>query len=357
MKSQVRSGFTLIELLVVIAIIGVLIALLLPAVQAAREAARRSQCVNNLKQIGLGLHNYHSSNDCFPTGGINNGNAIPTGNTAWNGMSAQALMLPYMEQGAIYNSINFSIYSIGGTYTVNGITVTGGGDWINTTARLTVINTFLCPSDPNARSGANINSYMSSMGTTAQANPGTTTGLFSCGTTYGVRDCLDGTSNTVAYSEKLCGNPSNKNYRGNAITNAGTVVGGLDMSQATLAATLITDLQTCSTAFTSAATTTGTNVVTNCGQWWIVGGQTFSMFNTIVTPNSKQYAFGTCRKDCANCSPDSSQYINASSQHSGGVNCLMADGSVKFIKDSIAQMVWMGLGTRGGGETIGADQY
>ncbi len=96
MFSKTKRGFTLIELLVVIAIIGVLIALLLPAVQAAREAARRSQCTNNLKQIGLGLHNYHSSHNTFPLGGVCNSGGY--GCVAWNGMSAQALMLPFMEQ-------------------------------------------------------------------------------------------------------------------------------------------------------------------------------------------------------------------------------------------------------------------
>src|SRR4051794_12268419 len=104
-----RRGFTLIELLVVIAIIAVLIALLLPAVQAAREAARRAQCVNNLKQIGLALHNYHQSNDRFPIGGACSNSPVPC--NTWNGFSAQAQMLPQMEQQAMFNSINFMLLS------------------------------------------------------------------------------------------------------------------------------------------------------------------------------------------------------------------------------------------------------
>src|SRR5947209_2445068 len=104
LKARRRAGgFTLIELLVVIAIIAVLIALLLPAVQAAREAARRAQCVNNLKQIGLAIHNYHSANGCFPVGGANTTN-FNKATSAWGSWSAHALMLPYMEQTQIYNA-------------------------------------------------------------------------------------------------------------------------------------------------------------------------------------------------------------------------------------------------------------
>src|SRR5215467_7753982 len=108
-----RRGFTLIELLVVIAIIAVLIALLLPAVQAAREAARRSQCVNNLKQIGLALHNYHQTNDKFPPGGVctqSNAGCV----NQWNGHSVVGMMLPFMEQQAVYSTINFSLTSDNG---------------------------------------------------------------------------------------------------------------------------------------------------------------------------------------------------------------------------------------------------
>ena len=108
-RRNTRPGFTLIELLVVIAIIAVLIALLLPAVQAAREAARRSQCVNNLKQLGLAMHNYESTHQSFPLGG-NNGPGGPTtyDNRYWGAWSTQTMLLPYMEQTAIYQAINFN---------------------------------------------------------------------------------------------------------------------------------------------------------------------------------------------------------------------------------------------------------
>jgi len=139
-----RSGFTLIELLVVIAIIAVLIALLLPAVQSAREAARRTQCVNNLKQIGLALHNYHQSVGAFPLGaseyqinGVVNNNATRTNNFQWDNWSCHVMILPYMEQTTIYNACNFSV---GNNEGVNF--------WINSTVTLSRVTGFICPSDP-----------------------------------------------------------------------------------------------------------------------------------------------------------------------------------------------------------------
>jgi len=190
-----RRGFTLIELLVVIAIIAVLIALLLPAVQAAREAARRAQCVNNLKQMGLAMHNYHSVADCFPLGAslaaLNN-----TDLEGWSAWSGQALMLSYMEQTAIYNAINFNF----NTPYHGGVLCAA----VNSTAYQSKINSFLCPSDGNAGNN-NINSYDLCVGTTSQNLPTITTGLFALQTKYGLRDCNDGSSNTIAASEALVG--------------------------------------------------------------------------------------------------------------------------------------------------------
>jgi len=194
MRSQSSRGFTLIELLVVIAIIAVLIALLLPAVQAAREAARRAQCVNNLKQIGLALHNYHSTHDSFPLGASQ---YIPTNAFHWDNWSAQALLLINLEQAAIYNAANFM------TGTNNGSNFN-----INSTVTQSRLAFFMCPSDGNAgsvtvtTSGVNDpldNSYVGCIGTTTLSprgsNPSTSnnwtqgcTGLFWYYRSYGIRD-------------------------------------------------------------------------------------------------------------------------------------------------------------------------
>lgn len=131
-----REGFTLIELLVVIAIIAVLIALLLPAVQAAREAARRSQCVNNLKQLGIALHNYHDVAGAFPVSFAQYGADVPTPNATYH--SIFTMLLPQLEAGNIYNSVNF------------GLRI---DNLANSTGLLSVINVFMCPSDPSPRLG------------------------------------------------------------------------------------------------------------------------------------------------------------------------------------------------------------
>ena len=219
-KVETRRGFTLIELLVVIAIIAVLIALLLPAVQSAREAARRGQCSNNLKQIGLGMHNYHSSFGSFPIGAsYTPGYGPPPGgyDASWGTWNAQGLMLGYLEQGGLYNSSNFS-WSVG----------FGPGFLINSTVSQAILSVFVCPSDglsPIRASGqwgnisqkscfqwtGSTNNYFASLGTSTAYGQGAggvtpTTGVFTQGgTANGVQAVSDGTNNTIAFGEGLIG--------------------------------------------------------------------------------------------------------------------------------------------------------
>jgi prepilin-type N-terminal cleavage/methylation domain-containing protein/prepilin-type processing-associated H-X9-DG protein len=354
-----RRGFTLIELLVVIAIIAVLIALLLPAVQAAREAARRSQCVNNLKQIGLGMHNYHSSINSFPYVAAPQPvtfTAPPGYTTTWSNWSAQALMNGYMEQTPIYNACNFG----------------WAPEWannpsylINSTAYLTKIPVFLCPSDGNAGKNGFINSYAASVGTTTIGYPGgpgpnnqggaqggISAGVFGYQVNYGIADITDGTSNTIAFSEWTVNNPLGKSPGRATDANGLTATGYPDISSVVNAVTLVqNDIKACSQAWMTGTQGNGPGIT------WATGAMGYTLFNTVIPPNgSGQLAWQACRNGCC-AQSQHADYNNATSFHSGGVNVLMADGSVKFIKNTINMTTWWAIGTRADGEVLSSDAY
>jgi prepilin-type N-terminal cleavage/methylation domain-containing protein/prepilin-type processing-associated H-X9-DG protein len=346
-----RRGFTLIELLVVIAIIAVLIALLLPAVQAAREAARRIQCVNNLKQIGLGLHNYHEAIGCFPMGSSANGAGVPYFYSGPHGLSAQAQMLGFLELTALYNSINMCFGVAAGT-------VPAG--YIQYTAYTTKVAIFMCPSDPNVGVAVSpggetlLNSYFDSFGTTTtqstvQMIQGST-GLFTWWRSYRIANCTDGTSNTIAFSEGLVGDGST------ADVNRATGVFGVALASAEVYdasanwPAVQAGMQLCNAAYSSA-----TNISNVSGNFWMRGGAADTLFNTVATPNSQVNPWSWCTD--APSQNNECEFSKAGSYHPGGVNILMADGSVRFAKDSINQATWWALGTKANGEVISSDSY
>jgi prepilin-type N-terminal cleavage/methylation domain-containing protein/prepilin-type processing-associated H-X9-DG protein len=313
-----RAGFTLIELLVVIAIIGVLIALLLPAVQQAREAARRIQCTNNLKQLGIALHTYLDSNGQFPLGAV--GRVVSSGDYPSNSYRQPFVvaLLPYYEQLALYNSYNFDL-------NFNHIA--------NTTTRVTWINVYQCPSDTRqmfqqASGSTFVNfdakgNYGLNWGANTFWNQGAGNGVrlapFYIG--YGARmaDITDGTSGTLAMME---------------------------MRQAPSPNGTPPDIDRRARLW---------NDDTACYQ-----------ISTRMPPNSRLPDYSRCVNDPARALPCINNnnataardfYLGARSRHPGGVNGLLCDGSVRFFKDSIALPVWQGLSTSSGGEVISSDSY
>jgi prepilin-type N-terminal cleavage/methylation domain-containing protein/prepilin-type processing-associated H-X9-DG protein len=363
MPSLNRRGFTLIELLVVIAIIAVLIALLLPAVQSAREAARRAQCVNNLKQIGLGMHNYHSTHGSFPLGGTKAWLAYgATGgyNTSWGSWSSLGLMLGYLEQQPLYNASNFSWAN------------TMGIGWsINTTVTNSLVSIFICPSDgmspspppPNSQWSGRTNNYFASVGTTIAYQGGAdTTGIFTqAGRAYGAQTVSDGTSNTIAFGEAVVGPDSQYHTTGpiqlfrngtNIRTGSSAVPANNLFDASSNFTAVMADLNTCQAA-SLASTSTNQD---DKGERWAQDDGGFSIFNTVVPPSSIQWSFACCNwTGASGC--DDGYYMSANSMHSGGANFLFSDGSVHFLKSSIAIQTYWALGTRGNGEVISSDQY
>ena len=338
-----RPGFTLIELLVVIAIIAVLIALLLPAVQSAREAARRIQCVNNLKQIGLALHNYHDRNNTFPPAAISKGGSDASQwylGTWWGWL---ALSLPGMEQTPLYNSCNFSLDNFAPA---------------NTTVSLTIVSSFLCPSDTagvlftnlqgvtmgpgganfgNVYTGA-VSNYVGSWGDTRTGNP--------------AWDQLSGDSGGGYFSDTNFG--CNNTYRG--------IFGDCSDAQGT-------SISSC-TDGTSNTLLTGENSPSYNGALaWVNGDGTYAStvvplnWFTYLKDNQVDTDGSTCSFGLLNslsgphCFRNQTYNYGFKSKHPGGANFGFADGSVKFLKQSINPRVYNALGSRAGGEVVSADQF
>ncbi len=364
-----RAGFTLIELLVVIAIIAVLIALLLPAVQAAREAARRAQCTNNMKQIGLGLHNYHSPNNSFPgVYGARNVSNPPEIRGTWGAWSAQSLLLPYIESTNIYNACNFSLCNRDN----------GAGQLQNQTAIGQRIASFLCPSSPlpvgndgpYAKPG---NNYFASVGASMAFNADSINnmpasawpnGIFMVmGPSIGIRDITDGTSNTIAFGEWRTGDfDTTKLSIPQDVINlrqppAGAGWGSPLWNMPAGASTFQAWLNSCAGAARGSVLGSSDPWQTNMsylGQSWHQGMFGWTMGNTLLAPNPSVPNCRTCSWDG---DWDCEGMYGLSSFHPGGGNVLMADGSVRFIKASTNMRTMWALGSRANGEIISADSY
>lgn len=331
MNSRITKGFTLIELLVALSIIGIMIALLLPAVMSARESSRKSQCNNNLKQIGLALHSYHSVHNVFPYYMNNYWFANLPPNASRASFAAHVRLLPYLEQAALANSINYDLEGYGLTLVVN---------LANQTSRNTTVRTFLCPSDGTAFPEFAGNNYRGNLGIGPQWGPNVESpdsggGFYDhVAGTIGASAFHDGLSHTIAYSERVRG--------------TGTKGGGVperDYSPLNYTDAPLRDadfaLQWCRVA----AREFGMTHVKS-GEMWILERREFTSYCHAQEPNgsipdSLQFDY-----------PTSWGISTARSMHFGGVNALAADGSTRFVQETINRNVWRALGTRAGGELV-----
>ena len=345
MAAQRHRGFTLIELLVVIAIIGVLIALLLPAVQAAREAARRSQCSNNLKQIGLGLLNYEGIAGAFPPSTVSSG----AGNTvAWtNGFSVHCRILPFMEQGVAFDALNFNFNHLSAT---------------NTSVVTIAVAIFTCPSDENkdARTpfppftGLSATASVTSYGVNSGDwfvwngfNGPENRGVFGPNRSRRIAEFRDGTSQTLMAADVLVYQPLRRCSMQLANVNDPNAIPPSPNA----------DPYTVAPEYGSTACSLGA-----AHGFWADGNAHETAMTTAWPPNTRingHNGEGILDLETRLFAQGGPTYaaLTARSAHPGGVSALFCDGSVHFIKESIAGTTWRALGTVKGGEVVSADAY
>jgi prepilin-type N-terminal cleavage/methylation domain-containing protein len=317
MNHSERNGFTLVELLVVIAIIGILVALLLPAIQAAREASRRSQCGNNLKQLAVAMHNYHDVHKRFPPGQyVYIDSTLPLD---WNRYSWFFSILPQVEQQAMFELYDAHLRAPKGPLSSYSYTE------LKDDIKKAVVPTFLCPSDPanpkteNGSSTTNqqgfhgnymLNAGDSYFNSGGYANSAQLDGVFFVLSKTGFRDIVDGTATTLLASEIIL------------VADGGVGSGQEDIR----------------------------------GRYHNVR-HAGALFSTLFPPNTSQpdrhnYCLNkVARAPCTATGTD--VVVSARSYHTGGVNASLADASTRFINQSIDLTVYHALGTRQGGDVVG----
>jgi len=308
---QVRRGMSLIETMVVLAIAGVLICLLLPAVQSARGASRRIQCVNNLRRFGVAVHTYLAAYQVFPSG---------TGAVADHGQSLHVRLLPELELAALYNSYNLSVFIADSTPT--------------RTALETAVSMFLCPSDPLARVG--MTNYPGCLG----AAPFPAGWGFFC---EGTKPFLisDGMAQTVAMSEFLVG-------RADAVERLRRVFEPTDINTGPPAG-LVEFTKRC-TGLVGEVPIPSTNLASLAGRCYFVSMSPFSTYTHTMPMNQP-----SCRNTIRSAKIGVYDAFTASSLHPGGVNCLFADGRVRFVRETVNVDVWRALATCAGGKLTSED--
>ncbi len=341
MPLQRRSGFTLIELLVVIGIIGLLVALLLPAVQAAREAARRMQCSNQLKQIGLALHNYTSVHSILPFG---KGPSYP-GAPVYARWSQHALILPYMEQMPLWEQLNFNFPpetpGMGGVLAFMPAYANPGGQ--NAIGSRTPVAGFMCPSDPAPSDAWQAqNNYAGNQGSwlcdrgdepalATDTQPSERqSGIFYFKSKVNPSHVLDGLSQTAFFSEKIRGQ-GYPNFRS-------------DMYVIPHQTSLQATFDTCN-AINPA---TATPLTSKWGYSWVMGENCCTQYNHVAVPGSKSCG-GT---GFPGTMTNMAMQVAPASHHKGGVHVMFGDGAVRFTTSNVDLTVWRAMGTRANDEVI-----